>query len=512
MKAFRIAVLSLILASFFSTYVKAQEGGLLHGVPGLYGGQQNTAATDGDPSTSVILRCRTCGPQSISWGLPEEQRIVKYYVQVSRSVVVEFRDSNNTVIYSATVGTGTYSVDVPGVKGIVVYQRSNFNANLYEFDVWPYRDMEPPSTPKGLTAAPGDGRINLYWSANQEPDLHGYYVYLDGQRVTTKPINAITYVISGLENGRKYKVSLSAVDTSGNESERTAEIEVIPTKVVYIPPPAAPTGLQGIGDYKKASLSWTENTDHAIGYFVYKNGQRVNFAPITENHITVENLPGGTYNFYVTAVNQNGVESARSAIIQVTVYDYVPNVRGKNDLGKVVVYWDPVPGATEYRIYKNGNFIATTDGTSYTDTDVLKGEEYTYEVSAVVGGKEYERSKPVSLRPGDYISIPDPGSIGGGGGSRIFDSILDVIRTGFSFVSKYSTWIMIVLAVIFSPAAAAFIIWFFRKVRQPKTTKEREQREREEREGRERRERDMRPVSYMTRTPRAQRRARRGRS
>jgi len=291
-------------------------------------------------------------------------------------------------------------------------------------------------------------------------------------------------------------------------------------------------------------LSWTENTDHAIGYFVYRNGQRVNFAPITENHITVENLPGGTYNFYVTAVNQNGVESARSAIIQVTVYDYVPNVRGKNDLGKVVVYWDPVPGATEYRIYKNGNFIATTDGTSYTDTDVLKGELYTYQVSAVVGGTEYERSKPVSLRPGDYISIPDPGSIGGGGGSRIFDSIQDVIRTGFSFVSKYSTWIMIVLAVIFSPVAAAFIIWLFRKVRQPKTTKEREQREREEREARERREReqrereerearerrereqrereerearerrerDMRPVSYMTRTPRAQRRARRGRS
>jgi len=245
-------------------------------------------------------------------------------------------------------------------------------------------------------------------------------------------------------------------------------------------------------------------------------------------------------------VNANGVESKRSEIIQVTVYDFVPNVRGKNDLGKVIVYWDPVPGATEYRIYKNGNFIATTDGTSYTDTDVLKGEVYTYQVSAVVGGTEYERSKPVSLRPGDYISIPDPGRIGGGGGSRIFDSIQDVIRTGFSFVSKYSTWIMIVLAVIFSPVAAAFIIWLFRLVRQPKTTKgrrereqrereereakerrereqrereereakerrEREQREREEREARERRERDMRPVSYMTRTPRAQRRARRGR-
>lgn len=59
--------------------------------------------------------------------------------------------------------------------------------------------------------------------------------------------------------------------------------------------------------------------------------------------------------------------------------------------GKVKIKWNKVSGATKYRVYKftNGKFklIKTTKNTSYTVKNLVKGNKYSYLVTACVNGK-----------------------------------------------------------------------------------------------------------------------------
>ncbi|MCY8823089.1 fibronectin type III domain-containing protein [Bacillus atrophaeus] len=86
-----------------------------------------------------------------------------------------------------------------------------------------YKDEEPPEKPTGLKVTNGNESLVIAWDKNSEFDLEGYNVYLDGKKVTNKPITSNVYTVPDLENGQTYHVEVSAVDTSGNESEKAAK-------------------------------------------------------------------------------------------------------------------------------------------------------------------------------------------------------------------------------------------------------------------------------------------------
>ena len=112
------------------------------------------------------------------------------------------------------------------------------------------RDTFPPAAPSGLVAIPisavmnnGTPEVDLSWSANTEPDLAQYRVYR--RDVTTnQPMHRIApegdstadAVVAPafrdlhVQAGQTYSYAVTAVDTSGNESPRSAEVTVtIPT-------------------------------------------------------------------------------------------------------------------------------------------------------------------------------------------------------------------------------------------------------------------------------------------
>lgn len=91
-------------------------------------------------------------------------------------------------------------------------------------------DDVPPSAPTGLSHIVGNGSITLDWNNNQETDLDGYFVYLDGQRINATPIKSSYYVINSLTNSSDYQVGVTAVDKSGNESPISSIITVTPSE------------------------------------------------------------------------------------------------------------------------------------------------------------------------------------------------------------------------------------------------------------------------------------------
>ena len=92
------------------------------------------------------------------------------------------------------------------------------------------RDTFPPAAPVGLAGVPGVNSVELVWERSGESDFLGYHVYrsVDGgafERVAG-PIPAPTYSDRAVAIGRKYAYAITALDTSENESTRSAVVEV----------------------------------------------------------------------------------------------------------------------------------------------------------------------------------------------------------------------------------------------------------------------------------------------
>jgi len=81
----------------------------------------------------------------------------------------------------------------------------------------------------------GAAEVTLAWDPNPEPDIAGYTVYYGNySRLYEWAIdvgNWTTCTVSGLENGNTYYISVTAYDTSGNESAYSGEIQYVPTGI-----------------------------------------------------------------------------------------------------------------------------------------------------------------------------------------------------------------------------------------------------------------------------------------
>jgi hypothetical protein len=90
------------------------------------------------------------------------------------------------------------------------------------------RDEFPPAKPAGLRAVGATQSVELTWERNTEPDLAGYRVYRasgDGPFEKVGDTSVLpSYSDRKVEAGKSYRYQVSAVDTAGNESERSAMV------------------------------------------------------------------------------------------------------------------------------------------------------------------------------------------------------------------------------------------------------------------------------------------------
>lgn len=111
------------------------------------------------------------------------------------------------------------------------------------------RDIYPPAAPAELVAVPVSAAINhgvvevdLSWAANKEPDFAHYLIYRRVVAASTQTANSTPQQIAPensaapivapsfrdlhVQPGHRYSYSVVAVDTAGNRSKPSAEVEV----------------------------------------------------------------------------------------------------------------------------------------------------------------------------------------------------------------------------------------------------------------------------------------------
>lgn len=210
-----------------------------------------------------------------------------------------------TVTYADTPptdGTYLYSISAIGFLNVESAQSSQVSA---------ISDRTPPPVPTGLSlamtgngvqaawdkvAAPAEvpAAFRLYRSSGPIPDLSGL-----------TPVATVATAAASdpapTSSGRFYAVT--ALDSLGNESA--------PSTTQEITFPVAPVRnliLTRVDD-GKPSLSWESGESGLLGFYIYRNGSKINQTPTVSTSFSDGYYAGGSVKYGISAVNSLGNES-----------------------------------------------------------------------------------------------------------------------------------------------------------------------------------------------------------
>jgi len=187
----------------------------------------------------------------------------------------------------------------------------DFNLNYVRFAS---TTAQPPPTPTGLTAAPGNTQAVLNWSASTGATSYNIYRSTtsngEGTTAIQTGVATTTFTNTGLTNGTTYFYKVAAVNGSGT-SAQSSEVSVTPSSGI----PATPTGLTASPGNAQVALSWSASSG-ASSYNIYRsttsNGEGTTAIQtgVTTTTFTNTGLTNGTTYFYkVAAVNASGTSA-----------------------------------------------------------------------------------------------------------------------------------------------------------------------------------------------------------
>ena len=137
-------------------------------------------------------------------------------------------------------------------------------------------EAEPEVTAKSLedvtiTATPGDGKVDLEWSAGEDATDITFTITNETDSKTIKEnVLAGSCPVEGLTNGKKYVFKVVATDSTDPENPKESTAEATPEAVA----PGKVTGLKWSSDSASVDLTW-KPVAKADGYVVERDGVKI---------------------------------------------------------------------------------------------------------------------------------------------------------------------------------------------------------------------------------------------
>lgn len=265
-------------------------------------------------------------------------------------------------------------------------------------------DTTPPAV--DLTApeagASVEGIVDITASASDNVGVTKVEFYINGV-LTTTDVNAPyshSWNTAANANG---PVSLMAksYDAAGNTSSDTRQVTVANGDKQA---PSTPDGLSVQANaYNKVTVTWSASTDNVgvAGYRVSRDGVTLGDVTTGRQYVDSTVLPSTEYNYQVVAYDVAGNVSGLSTVAKVTtpaapVADTQPpsapaslsaTAAGKNQINLSWIASADNIGVAAYDVYRSTGSItagkvATVTTTSFGDTGLKAGTQYTYYVIA----------------------------------------------------------------------------------------------------------------------------------
>ncbi|SFE81799.1 40-residue YVTN family beta-propeller repeat-containing protein [Paenibacillus algorifonticola] len=371
---------------------------------------------------------------------PDGSRV--YSANSGSNTISVIDTSNNTVISTINVGTGPFVVGALG-DGSRVYSINYYDSSMSVIDtsnntviqtinlssgpfmvgtfMVPTAVVKPPAEPPVISVQPESTTVdegsNGSFSVTATGSNLTYQWQIDNgtgfENISDQTSATLALsTVSSLLNGNQYRVvvtgtgNLSVTSSAASLTVRTA--------------PQAPAIIGTSAGDTSVILSWNPVND-ATSYQIYQSvtsntyGSVVATVSSSDNHATITGLTSGTTYYYAVTAVKGALESAYSNQVSATPQVPAPGApvlkvpTAFNE--KVTLSWDPVEGATGYKIYKSlasstqGSLLDTVSGSvySYDATGLTNGSTYYFVVMATNPGGDSEGSNQVSATP---MTIP----------------------------------------------------------------------------------------------------------
>ena len=144
--------------------------------------------------------------------------------------------------------------------------------------------------------------------------------------------------------------------------------------------PATPTGLTVITGDTQVNLTWSM-VSGASSYKLYRGGVLL-ASPTTASYTDTGLTNGTAYSYTVSSVNSAGESAVSSAVTATPQLSAPTGLTATAGNTQVVLSWSVVSGASSYRLYRGGVFLASPTTNSYTNTGLTNGTVYSYTVAA----------------------------------------------------------------------------------------------------------------------------------
>jgi cellulose 1,4-beta-cellobiosidase len=270
-----------------------------------------------------------------------------------------------------------------------------------------------PTAPGGLTAAAGNGQVNLSWTAVSSASSYNIKrsTMNGGSYATIGSSFGASYADAGLTNGTTYYYVVSSVNST-NESANSAQASARPGVgvVFYIDVnySGGASQILGAGNYTLSQLQAAGMPNDAASSCRIPNGWTVivyrddNFAGPTWT------LTNDTPNFTVFSGLNDNLSSCKIMAGAIPSTPGGLTATAGNATGRLV--WNTSSGAALYNLKRSTNNggpytpLAETTTTAFTDQPLANGTTYYYVVSALNVTGESANSTQVSLTP----FIPPP--------------------------------------------------------------------------------------------------------
>ncbi len=399
-------------------YIKSEHFGADTSAPSVPTGLAGTAASE----TAVNL----------TWNASTDNTTVNGYkifrngVQIGTSIAPSYSDT------SCAAGT-TYSYRVSAYDSV-----GNNSAQCSAIQVTtPTADSEAPSVPTNLTATAVSGTtINLTWTASTDNvGVTGYKIFRGGVQIGTSATTS--YSDTTCQSYTTYTYTVAAYDAGNNTSDQSDPATATTWDAT---PPSVPTNLAGEAvSPTQVNLTWTASTDNVgvTGYKIFRGGVQIGTSTNTSYSDTTCSA-GQTYSYQVSAYDARSNESAKCTAINVTTPDTVPPSTPTGltatpvSTSRINLAWNASTdnvGVLGYKIFRNGEQIATSATPSYADLNCESYTTYIYEVSAYdAASNESGLSNPAeaTTEPNTDIVVDNPSA-----------SFVEVWFTGTSAPDKY---------------------------------------------------------------------------
>ncbi len=250
-------------------------------------------------------------------------------------------------------------------------------------------DTQPPSAPLLIGEIINEVDADLSWSGNSEPDIAGYNIYLNGNKLNADLLNTVTYSEQNLSEG-SYRYAVKAVDLAGWESTASNEVKI---RIDKTPPEIRisvvdEADVSGIVDIIGTAYSDDDFKEYRV--FVAPKSEsptwellKASPAPISNGMLAqwdVSLLQEGSYSIKLEAEDLSGNSDSR--VITVNV-DHTPPtapvlISATPGYKEINLKWqeNSESDVAGYVLFRDDKIVNASDGTGNLESFLIKETEY----------------------------------------------------------------------------------------------------------------------------------------